>query len=443
MARKAAAPIPDTLYEAHITGLDHEGYGVARTEGKVVFIDGALPGEQVRYRLRRQRSKFNNAYVVDIIESAPERVLPACEYFGVCGGCSLQHLNTESQVQAKHERLVQALQHTAKIEPQQWLPAITGPSWGYRRKARIGAKLVPKKGGILIGFRERRSNFLTDLQHCEVLDARIAKQLPDLHDLIGGLSCPDKIPQIEVAAGDDEVAMVFRHMAPLGQDDVASMRRYAETHAIQLYLQPKGPDSIHVLWPVDPAPLSYRLPQHDIEIRFAPTDFIQVNVEVNRQMVDRVLELLAPSAEEQVLDLFCGLGNFTLPLARHAHTVVGVEASQALVNGARANATHNHIANAEFMVADLYDETAPLPWEGRRFDKLLLDPPRSGALPVLKRLAPDLPGRIVYVSCNPATLARDCAYLVQDLGYRLTHAGIMDMFPHTSHVEAMAVFERE
>jgi 23S rRNA (uracil1939-C5)-methyltransferase len=428
---------------ARIESLNHEGLGVARVEGKAVFIDGALPGETVHFRVKKRRKSYDLGTTLEILEASPDRVAPRCRYFGVCGGCSFQHLRDEAQLPVKDKVLRDNLERIGKVVPESWLPPLVGAHWGYRRKARLGARLVEKKGGVIVGFREKASSFITPLASCEVLDARVSRLLPALRELIAGLSRPDRIPQIEVAAGDDDVALAFRHVVPLTADDDRQLAEFGRQHAVQIFRQPGRPDALEPVWPAQPAPLVYRLPEFGLELEFAPADFIQVNAELNRQMISRALQLLDPQPGDRVLDLFCGLGNFTLPIARRAGWVLGIEADEALIGKARHNASRNGIGNAEFRLGDLYHAEAPDPWGGEDFDKWLLDPPRTGAIEVVKRLPEQGgPRRIVYVSCNPATLARDSEVLVHVRGYRLRAAGVMDMFPQTSHVEAMALFER-
>jgi 23S rRNA (uracil1939-C5)-methyltransferase len=429
--------------KADIESLTHEGHGVAHVDGKAVFIEGALPGETVLYRILKRGKTYDLGRVTEIVAASPDRVTPRCRYFGVCGGCSLQHLRAEAQLPAKQQILRDNLARIGKVEPESWLPALDGPLWGYRRKARLGARVVQKKGGVVIGFREKHSSFLTPLASCEVLHPRVSALLPALRNLIATLSTPNRIPQIEVAVGDNATAFVFRHLVPLTADDDARLTDFGRQHDIQIFRQPGRPDQLVPVWPQNPAPLLYRLPEANIELEFAPADFIQVNTELNQRMVVRALELLDPKHEEAVLDLFCGLGNFTLPLARRAGRVLGIEADAALIDKAQRNAQHNQLQNAEFRLADLYSSDTPDPWGTERFDKWLLDPPRTGAVEVVKRLpAEGGPRRILYVSCNPATLARDSEVLAHHKGYRLAAAGVMDMFPQTSHVEAMALFER-
>jgi 23S rRNA (uracil1939-C5)-methyltransferase len=339
--------------------------------------------------------------------------------------------------------LADHLAHIGKVGPERWLAPLSGPVFGYRRRARLGVRSVAKKGGVLVGFREKRSTFITPLRECRTLIATASALLPDLKALIDSLSCPDRLPQVEVAAGDSDLALVFRHLVTLTEPDRETLRAFAERHGVQVWLQGGGPESATPLWPRTPEPLHYGLSEFDVRFEFRPTDFVQVNAEMNRLMVSQALALLDPQPQDHVLDLFCGLGNFTLPLARRAQHVLGIEADAHAVALARHNAALNGLSNTEFRVADLYDELGgEVPWGDFRFDKLLLDPPRSGAMEAIKRLCEPLPARIVYVSCYPATLARDSQYLVHVLGYRLAATGVMDMFPQTSHVESMALFTR-
>jgi 23S rRNA (uracil1939-C5)-methyltransferase len=427
-------------YTAEIEQLSYDGRGVAHVDGKAVFIDGALPGERVVFRYGKRHKRYDTGQVLELLRAAPTRVPPECRYFGTCGGCSLQHLAPEAQLAAKQQILADSLAHIGKVAPERWLAPLSGPVWAYRRKARLGVRLVPKKGGVLVGFRERRHSFITPLADCKTLDQRLAKLLPALTDLISTLSCANRIPQIEAAAGDHDVALVFRHLVALNDSDRERLRSFGERHAVQIHVQAEGPESVTALWPLQPPLLSYRLAEHDVEILFAPTEFVQVNTVANACILNRALELLDPQTDESVLDLFSGVGNFTLPLARRAARVLGVEGDATLVQRARLNATHNRVANASFRQADLYRSLDHAPWDEERFDKLLLDPPRSGAIEAIKHLQAHRPSRIVYVSCYPATLARDSDYLVHALGYRMMSAGVADMFPQTSHTEAIALF---
>ena len=440
--RRSGHPAGGDQAIATVVSLSHDGRGVARLDGKTVFIEGALPGERVRFRYFNKYKNFDSGGLVDILEASPDRVTPPCPHFGVCGGCDLQHLRPGVQIQAKQRIVAEQLAHLSKIEPQNWLAPITGPALGYRRRARLGVRHVPSQGGMQIGFRERRRSFIANLDTCPVLDPKIAALLPAMRAVIGELSRPDRIPQVEVAVGDEDSALVFRHLVPLQDHDKELLRAFGDRHGVQIYTQRGGPDSAVALRPSKPRGLYYRLPEFGVDIRFQPTDFVQINSAVNRAMVSQAVRLLEPKHDEQVLDLFCGLGNFTLPLARHAGQVLGVEADADLVQRARKNAQHHGMANVEFRSADLYQEMMPAPWGEFRPDKLLLDPPRSGAMEAIKALAEPMPSRIVYVSCYPATLARDSPYLVHVLGYRLEAAGVMDMFPQTSHVETMALFVR-
>jgi 23S rRNA (uracil1939-C5)-methyltransferase len=433
---------PDII-TTHIESITHEGYGIAHVDGKAVFIEGALPGETVKYRTLNRGKTYDLGRMVEIVEASPDRVTPRCQYFGSCGGCSLQHLRAEAQLPAKQKILYDSLIRIGKVEPESWLPSLCGMHWGYRRKARLGARVVQKKGGVIVGFREKRTAYLTSLASCEVLHPRVSSLLPALRNLIATLSTPNRIPQIEVAVGDNATAFVFRHLVPLTADDGARLADFGRQHDIQIYRQPGRPDQLVPVWPENPEPLVYRLSQTNVELEFAPSDFIQVNAELNQRMVTRALELLDPKPGDSVLDLFCGLGNFTLPLASRAGRVLGIEADAVLVEKARHNAQRNQLQNAEFRLANLYSPDTPDPWGAEHFDMWLLDPPRTGAVEVVKRLPAGAgPRRILYVSCNPGTLARDSEALVHNKGYRLAAAGVMDMFPQTSHVEAMALFER-
>jgi 23S rRNA (uracil1939-C5)-methyltransferase len=438
---RAARRVPQQVVEAGVVGLSHEGRGVAHVEGETVFIDGALPGERVSFRYLARRRGIAEAEVVEVLQRSPERVEPSCRHFGVCGGCRLQHVTPERQRLLKEEVLRTQFERIGRVSPGQWLPPLEGPEWGYRRKARLAVKLVPKKGGVLVGFRERSSSFVAALESCQVLDPQVGERLPELAALVGELSVARQLPQIEVAIGDNAVGLVFRHLAPLAEEDRARLVEFGQRNGFLIYLQPGNEETVHLLWPAS-GELVYRLPDFDVELAFRPTDFTQVNAEINRRMVARAIELLAPAPTDRVLDLFCGLGNFTLPLARRAAHVVGVEGEAGLVGRARQNAARNDLTNIEFHVANLASDVRDLPWMRQRYDKILLDPARSGAVELIPQLAPLGVNRLVYVSCNPATLARDAAILVHEQGYRLRAAGIMDMFPHTAHVESIALFER-
>lgn len=436
----AAKPLMSDIAIATIESLNFDARGVARVGGKTTFIEGALPGEEVRFRYHNKHKTYDTGAVLEVLRQSPARAVPPCRHFGVCGGCSLQHLEPDAQVRAKQQVVAENLERIGHVRPDTWLAPLTGSPWNYRRRARLGARFVTKKGGTIVGFREKRRAYITPLATCLTLDARAAALLPALRDTIGGLARPERLPQIEIAAGDDEIAFVFRHLDLLTDADRERLCAFGQEHRVQIHLQPAGIDSIHALWPRVPSPLTYRLPEFDIALAFQPVDFVQVNGEVNRKMVRQAVELLEVGPNDHVLDLFCGLGNFTLPLARRAALVVGVESDAGLLARAQANADMNGLTNVRFNAEDLYRDSGLSYWQGGRFDKLLLDPPRAGAIEAIKRLPGEWPARIVYVSCYPATLARDSDYLVHTLGYRLAAAGVADMFPQTSHIEAMALF---
>lgn len=432
-----------TEHKVTIESLDQEGRGIAHADGKVIFIEGALTGEVVSYNTYRKKPSFEQAQVMQIFKTSSMRAQPKCQHFGVCGGCSMQHLDARAQVAVKQRILEDGLWHIGKVKPERILPAIYGETWGYRERARISVKYVIKKHKTLVGFHEKRSSFVADMQSCEILAPKIAKLLPLLAELVSGLSIRDKLPQIEVAVGDEVDALVLRVMElPSGQDE-AALRAFADAHHIQFWLQSKGPESIVPFHPLDAPALSYRLPEFNVTMPFAPSEFTQVNSALNRVMISRAIKLLDPQPSERIADLFCGLGNFTLPIACSGAQVLGIEGSEALVKRAKQNAAHNGLqGNTDFMAMNLFEMTEAGFAQLGHFDKLLIDPPRDGAFELVKSLVGDnAPKRIVYVSCNPATLARDAAELVQR-GYVLKAAGVMNMFPHTSHVESIAVFEK-
>lgn len=429
--------------EALVESLDHDGRGVAHADGKVIFIEGALPGERVEYASFRRKPSYEQATAVRILKASSQRVMPRCRHFGVCGGCSMQHLESGAQAAAKQRVLEDALWHLSRLRAETVFAPIAGPSWGYRRRARLSVRLVPKKGGVLVGFHERRSSFIADMTTCEVLPPHMAALLPRLRELVAAMSIPDRLPQIEVAIGDAQTVLVLRILAPLTGDDEALLRSFADEHAVAIHLQDGGPDTARLFHPAIVPPLDYALPDFGVALQFRPTDFTQVNHGINRMLVRRAMGLLAPRAGERIGDMFCGLGNFTLPIARLGATVVGVEGSRALIEQALANAASNGLADrTEFHVANLFEATTESLAALGTFDKLLIDPPREGAMALVKALAEPRPRRIVYVSCNPATLARDAAVLVHEQGYVLRGAGIANMFPQTSHVESIALFER-
>jgi 23S rRNA (uracil1939-C5)-methyltransferase len=444
VAVKSALLWTSSMPVAVIESLDHEGRGVTHVEGKAVFVEGGLPGETVEYSVYRRRPSYELAQVSRIIGASAQRVAPKCAYFGKCGGCSMQHLDPVAQAAVKQRVLEDALWHIGKLRPEIIYPAIHGPAWGYRHRARIGVRLVPKKGGVLVGFHERRSSYIADMLSCEILPAHLSAMLPALRELVAGLSIPDRLPQIEIAVGDDVTVLVFRNLLALTAADEARLARFAEDRGVQVWLQPAGPDSAYRLHPQEAPGLAYALPEFDVTMDFRPTDFTQVNVAVNRLLIRRSMQLLAPRTGERIADLFCGLGNFSLPIARRGATVIGVEGSDNLVQRAGENARRNGLqARCEFHAANLFEATEDSLAALGALDKMLIDPPREGAIAVVKAIsAQQAPTRIVYVSCNPATLARDAAVLVHEKGYTLRGAGIANMFPQTSHVESIALFER-
>ena len=439
-----------TENKVKIESLDQEGRGVARIEGKVIFIEGALTGETVSYSSYRKKPSFELAQVTQIHNTSSMRVQPQCKHFGVCGGCSMQHLDARAQVAVKQRILEDTLWHIGKVKAETILPPIYGQTWGYRERARISVKHVIKKGKTLVGFHEKRSSFVADMQSCEILAPKIARLLPLLAELISGLSIRNRLPQIEVAVGEYVDALVLRVMDTPSREDEAALRVFADKHDIQFWLQSKGPETIVPFHPLAALALSYSLPEFGITMPFAPSEFTQVNSALNRVMISRAMRLLDPQPGERIADFFCGLGNFTLPIARSGAQVLGIEGSAALVARAQQNAATNGLAgNTKFAAMNLFEMTEERFAALGQFDKLLIDPPRDGALELVKALGcgngggANAPRRIVYVSCNPATLARDAQVLVQVHGYTLKAAGVMNMFPHTSHVESIAVFERQ
>lgn len=440
--------VDQTPFEVEITGLTHDGRGVARrADGKAVFVAGALPGERVVASQTGHHRSFDEAKAVDVLLASPDRVTPRCIHFGVCSGCALQHLDEGKQILAKQGVLLDNLERIGHVVPERVLPPLTDAAWGYRRKGRFSVRRVEKKDKTLVGFREVDPRFVAELTRCETVIPPIGDAVAALAALVDGLQARSEIPQIEFIAGDPRpdfsgIALTFRHMTPLPEADQAAIIAFAQAHDFAVFLQPGGIDSVHPLWPADPQ-LSFRLPEWDLEFAFRPLDFIQVNAGLNGKMIASALALLDAQPGDRVLDLFAGLGNFTLPLARTVREVVGVEGEAGLVQRARENAARNGLANAQFHAADLGKDLSAQPWMREGFDKLLLDPPRSGADFVLTQLPLEQFKRIVYVSCHPASLARDAGYLVNERGWKLRAAGVMDMFPHTAHVESIAMFDRD
>ncbi|TKR32950.1 23S rRNA (uracil(1939)-C(5))-methyltransferase RlmD [Luteimonas gilva] len=440
------AKIDQTPFPVDILDLSHDGRGVARREnGKAVFVAGALPGEKVMAKQTARSRSFDEATTLEVLERSPDRVEPRCPHFGTCGGCALQHLDEAKQILAKQRVLLENFERIGHVTPETLLPPLTDAAWGYRRKGRFSVRRVEKKDKTLVGFREADPRFVADLSICHTVIPQIGQRIAALSALIDGMDGRRDIPQIEFIAGDPTpdysgIALVFRHLLPLSEADRNALVAFGREHGFAVFLQPGGVDSVHALWPEAPQ-LSFRLPDWDVEFAFKPLDFIQVNAGLNRKMIALALQLLDARADERVLDLFCGLGNFTLPLARAVREVVGVEGEAGLVARAKENAARNGLANAQFHAADLAQDLSGHAWMRAGFDRLLLDPPRSGADAVLKQLPLKGLKRIVYVSCHPASLARDAGYLVNERGWKLRSAGVMDMFPHTAHVESIAMFE--
>jgi 23S rRNA (uracil1939-C5)-methyltransferase len=427
------------LETAEIESLDHEGRGVTHVGGKAVFVDGALPGESVSFRRTRRQRRHDEAAVVEVLRPSPERVAPRCPHFGTCGGCALQHLAHGAQLEAKGRIVAEALERIGNVVPERWLPPLAGPPWAYRRRARLGCKFVDKKGRVFVGFRERGSPLLADLTRCEVLAAPVGELLVPLAELIGGLGIRRRVAQVEVAVADETTALVLRVLEDPSPADLDQLRAFESRHGVALYLQRGGLDTVVPLTP--PAkPLRYALDGLPAGIEFAPVDFVQVNGPLNRLMVGQAIELLGPAPSDRVLDLFCGLGNFSLRLAQRVAGIDGVEGDAALVARARDNAARNGIRNAAFHAADLAAPAQEGAWSKAAYELVLLDPPRAGAREILPVAASSRPRRIVYVSCHPGSFARDAGILSAELGYRLVAAGIMDMFPHTAHVESIALF---
>ncbi len=433
--------LPTEPVETTIESLSQDGRGVTHIEGKAVFIDGALPGERVRFIYTRRCRRHDEGRVEEVLEASADRVAPRCAHFAICGGCSLQHMAPKAQIIAKQQAMIDGLKHIGKVEPEHVLAPLTGPVWGYRRKARLGVRKVIKKGRVLVGFREKRNSYVADIERCEVLDASVGLKLDALSQLIEGLDAKATLPQIEVAVADNATALVLRHLEPLSEHDCEQVVAFAKQQDYQIYLQSGGPDTVVPLYPEKPE-LYYEHQDYDVRIDVGPLDFYQVNADINHQMLQRALEYLELVPTDKVLDLFSGLGNFTLPIARQVAEVVGIEGDQIMVNRARATAERNGISNTRYYAADLMDELKDEPWLKERFDKILLDPPRSGAKEVIEHIGKLDAKCIVYVSCHPGTLARDAGELVHTHGYKLVSAGVMDMFPHTGHVESMAIFVR-
>ena len=437
-----AAKLPDGV--ATIESIDHEGIGVAHVDGKVVFLEGGITGERVAFARRRSRGHFDLGVVTQVLAESTLRTRPRCAYFGTCGGCAMQHVEAGAQVAAKQRVLEDNLARIGKVRPESVLPPVHGPAWGYRHRARLSVHYVAKKGGVLVGFHERKSSFVADVRSCEVLPPAVSALIVPLRELFTTMAGRERFPQVELAVGEAVTVLVLRHLEPIVEEDAAKLRTFADRHRIQWWLQPKGPDTAHPFYPTDAPALDYRLPEFGLSIGYGPTEFTQVNTAVNRVLVKRAVDLLDPRPGERVGDLFCGLGNFTLALAERGATVVGMEGSASLTARAGANARANALGDrTSFLTYDLYTDAAGALATLGAVDKLLIDPPRDGAMEICKALPDEgAPTRIAYVSCSPSTLARDAGVLVNVKGYRLVAAGVVNMFPHTGHVESIALFER-
>lgn len=443
-----AAKASQAPREATIESLDHEGRGVTHVDGKVIFIEGALPFEHVKFSSYHVKPTYEIATTLEVLKPSSQRVIPQCQYYGICGGCAMQHLEFSAQVAAKQRMLEDNLWHIGRVRANKILPPIQGTPWHYRHKARLRVRYVEKKGGVLVGFNEKASSYVTFMDSCEVLTQPVSDLIVPLKELIGQLSVKQSLPQIELAVGEDATVLVFRILEALSDSDVAVLEGFEKKHGVQIWTQTKGPDTVKPLFEHGTM-LHYSLPEFNLEFPFSPIEFTQVNPAINRVMIRRAMQLLQPEAGERIADFFCGLGNFTLPIARSGAQVYGVEGSQALVKRAIENASLNAVSNVDFAESDLFDMTPELLQGLGYFDKWLIDPPRDGAIALIKALPdPDAadahmaPKRIVYVSCSPSTLARDAAILTQVKGYQLIAAGVMNMFPHTAHVESIACFER-
>jgi 23S rRNA (uracil1939-C5)-methyltransferase len=434
--------LSDQPFELDIDSLDSRGMGLAEHEGKKLRVYDVLPGEKILARYLFGRSYRGKAEMLEVLQASEQRVKPRCPHFGYCSACNLQHMSMQTQLERKETALLQCLEETGQVVPDQVYAPLCGPEWNYRRKARLSVRDVVAKDRVLVGFRERNGRYVADMNECHILREEVVDVLPGLASLLRGLDTRSTVPQIEVACGDGQSALIIRHLKDLSATDTEQLKSFALASGIGVYLQPGGPDSIHLLAPLD-FQLQYELQELGLRFQFDPLDFIQVNGGLNQQMVMRALELLDPQKEDKVLDLFCGLGNFSLPLATRAGHVTAVEGSEAMVTRGRSNAILNGLENVEFYCSDLYQSIEKMPWPGVDFNKILLDPPRSGALELLPWIAASKVSRILYISCNPETLARDAGQLVNQYGFRLEGAGVINMFPHTQHSETIALFERD
>ena len=431
------------MNEASIVDITLDGRGVADQEGKVVFVPFTITGEQVVYEKKRKKKKYDEAKLVEVLQPAAERIVPRCEYFSICGGCSLQHINSQAQVEFKQKSVLDTLRRIGNVAPEQVFPPVVHKVWGYRRRARLAVKYVAKKGRVLVGFREYSAPYVTDMWHCEVLHANIARLITPLSELISGFSIKDKVPQIECSVAENATALVFRILQEPSDDDIKKLEAFAAEYNVRIYLQTKGPATVAPLKNHQfDEPLNYSLPPFDITLDFLPTDFIQVHNEINKKMVQQAIHWLQLKPNQNVLDLFCGLGNFSLPIARHVQQVLGIEGDDQLVVRAQHNADKNYINNVEFIKQDLFNVCQSNEWLLNNWDSVIIDPPRAGAREVIEVLSKINPEKILYVSCHPGTLARDADILVNTLGYCLKRVNVLNMFPHTGHVETMALFAR-
>ncbi|CAN4274176.1 TrmA SAM-dependent methyltransferases related to tRNA (uracil-5-)-methyltransferase [Methylophilaceae bacterium] len=443
-------PSLNPILNATIESLDQEGRGVAHVDGKTIFIDGALPNERVSYQSQHIKPSYEVAKVINILMQSNQRVTPKCPHFGLCGGCKLQHLDANAQVAAKQRLLENDLWHIGKVKPDNMLPALYGPTWGYRHKARLSVKYVEKKQRVLVGFNEKATRYVADMNSCEVLMPEVSALIAPLQQMIVQLSIRDKLPQIELAVGEADlssgqegsvIVLILRIMSALTIDDETLFKSFADEHKVQVWTQTKGPDTIKPFWPLNGNALRYSLPEFGLIYPFKPNEFTQVNPQINQVMIRRAMQLLNPQAGEKIADFFCGIGNFSLPIACRGVAVLGLEGLANLVDRANESAQLNNIKNVKFGVSDLFKMTAEALLDLGKFDKWLIDPPRDGAYELVQAIdSSTAPQTIVYVSCNPATLARDAGVLVNEKGYTLSAAGVINMFPHTSHVESIALF---
>ncbi len=436
------AQLDTTPFEIDISGLSHDGRGLARPAGKTAFIQGALPGERVRARYTQQKSKYDEACTLEVLLASPERTEPLCPHFNQCGGCQLQHLTSSAQIHHKQQQALNQLQRIGGVSPETILQPLESEHWHYRRRARLGICKEKRSGTLSLGFRQQQSRQLVAIDQCPVLELRADQLIPQFNQLLNQLQQPLAISHVEICLADTSAALVLRHPKPLLAADQHALQTLTSTLGFDLHLQPGAPETLQPAPDSQPRTLSYALPEQQLQLNFQPGDFTQINPGINQQMINLALQLLQPGPEDRILDLFCGLGNFTLPLARQAKEVVGIEAIETMVAQGRANAAHNQLDNAIFYAADLTLPITDKPWFGTGFNKVLLDPPRAGAYELIEPLAKLGAAQILYISCDPATLARDAGELVKR-GYRLTHWGVMNMFPHTTHVESIALFAKD